>query len=345
MKNQSKKKFDPEIRKLSKQERVNYIKRILSHTSEESALSITQIFEELKDMGFEENRKNVERVITDFIIQYPLKPIGSNPIRYYFDGDFKMNFELVFDEDQLQTIVVALQNLKQMSPEVIKKLCMEVENTLVNKLPKTLSKEFDRLKSISNAAPNALGEASAIDPDVFKTVMLSLRKGKIFQCHYVNAELNEIPDRVRNFAPLKLHLAGAPYLYVYDFDDNKKIKMIRMSRIHTAVMTNLPVDKDIAKAIKLDHVFGGYGHGEEEVINYEVTCNHEMARKFRESKIHPSQKIEVIRNGVFKITFTVHDSSEIPRILAQYGDWIQDIKPDVAYEKVKNIWKKGLKSA
>lgn len=332
-------------KKLSKQERINNIKRILSHTNEETALSITDIFERLMDMGFDENRKNVERVITDFVLDYPLSSIGSNPVRYYFDGEFKVNFELVFDEEQLQTIVLALQSLKQMSPDVIKRLCNEVENTLVSKLPRVLSREFEHLKSVTNAAPTALGEGSDIDQDVFKTVLQCLRKGKLFQCNYVNADLKEIPERIRTFAPLKLHFAGAPYLYVYDFDADKEIKLIRLSRVHGAVMTNLPVDRSVAKGIKLDYVFGGFGRGDEKIVHYEVTCSEEMARKFRENKLHPTQKIEVISRGTFKITFSVHDSTEIQRILAQYGDYIQDIKPSESYEKVKEIWKKGLKAS
>jgi predicted DNA-binding transcriptional regulator YafY len=69
-----------------------------------------------------------------------------------------------------------------------------------------------------------------------------------------------------------------------------------------------------------------------------------MALKFREQKIHSSQKIEVLKDGLFEITFRVHDSDEVVRLLAQYGEYIRGIRPEGVYEKVREIWKKGLKA-
>lgn len=327
-----------------KVQRQNQVKRFLSHTSEESALSITAIAEKLNSEGYNVNRKTVERDIEDISLAYPLQETDSNPRRFYFDGECRLDFELVFDENQLQTIVLALQNLKQISPGVLKSLCSEVENTLVSKLPKALSREFDRLKTISNAAPTVLGESADIDPGVFQTVLLSLRKGKVFECQYSSSD-DEVPSkRTRLFAPLKLHFAGAPYLYVYDCESSV-IKMLRISRIHKASITEIPVDKKRAKEINLEHVFGGYGKGSEKIIKYAITCTKPMADKFREQRIHSSQKIEVLKGGLFEITFSVNDSLEVIRMLAQYGEWIRGIQPEEAYGKVRAIWQQGLKAS
>jgi predicted DNA-binding transcriptional regulator YafY len=333
------------IRKLSKNDRQNQIKRILSHTGQETALSISEIRERLEELGYKETRKNVERDVLDFTLAYPLQEVGNNPRRFYFDGDFKMNFELVFDEDQLQTIILALGSLKQMSPSVLKSLCGQVENTLVSKLPSALSKEFEHLKSISHSAPTALGEGSEIEEEVFHNVMVALRKGKVFECQYENPEAETVPKRKRRFAPLKLHFAGVPYIYVYDLDGGENIKILRLSRIHHAKLTDIDVKSERAEEINLDYVFGGYGRGDEEVIHYAITCLAPMAQRFRENRIHASQKIEVLSAGEFRITFSLHDSLEIPRLLAQYGEFITKIEPESAYEKVKLIWKAGLGAA
>lgn len=332
------------LENLSKVQRQNQIKRLLSHTSQESALSLTDITERINSQGFNIHRKTVERDIEEISCSYPLQDTGSNPKRFFFDGEFKVDFELVFDETQLQTIILALQSFKQMSPHALKNLCHEVETTLVSKLPKALSKEFERLKTISHAAPTILGEGGDIDPDVLQTVLHCLRKGKTFECQYNSPDYSAPSERTRSFAPLRLHFVGAPYLYVYDCDDNN-IKLLRISRINSAVMSDKTVDAKRAKEIKLDYVFGGYGKGTEKVIDYAITCTKPMAQKFNEQKIHPTQKIEVLKKDLFKITFSVHDSLEVTRLLAQYGEFIKKIEPKEEYEKVKFIWEKGLKAS
>lgn len=324
-----------------KVQRQNQIKRLLSLTSEESAVSITELTERLIHEGYRINRKTVERDIEEISANHPLSETDSNPRRFFFDGEFRLNFELVFDENQLQTIVLALETMKQISPKVIKGLCNSVENTLVSKLPRALAKEFEHLKSISNVSPTILGEGSDLDPGVFNTILNCLRKGKVFECQYSSPHEEKFSDRKRLFAPLKLHFVGAPYLYVYDCESSE-IKMLRISRIHNAVKTEQNVDKKRVKEIKLDHVFGAFGRGDERVVDYAIRCTKPMAYKFKEQKIHPSQKIEVLKDGLFEITFSVHDSDEVVRLLSQYGEYIKDIKPDSSYKKVKEIWKKGL---
>ncbi len=325
----------------SKVQRQNHIKRLLSLTSEESALSITEIAEKLNIEGFNINRKTVERDIEDISLNHPLSETASNPRRFYFDGEFKLDFELVFDEDELQTIVLALESLKQMSPKVLKSICSKVETTLVSKLPRALGKEFEYLKSISNVSPTILGEGGEIERVVFDTVLTCLRKGRVFTCQYSSPDEARFSNRIRSFAPLKLHFVGAPYLYVYDCE-NQEIKLLRISRIKNAQRTEEVVDKKRVKDIKLDHVFGAFGRGDEKIVHYHITCTKPMAVKFNEQKIHPSQKIEVLKDGLFKISFVVHDSDEVVRLLGQYGEFIKDISPVSSYEKVKNIWKKGL---
>jgi predicted DNA-binding transcriptional regulator YafY len=328
-----------------KNPRQNRMKRLLSNKSEESALSLTEITKLMNAEGYNVNRKTIERdrdeITSD---EYPLSETDSNPVKYFFNGELPQNYELVFDENQLQTIVLALQSLKQMSPEVIKSLCAEVEETLVNRLPSELKSEFKHLQSISNASPTILGEGGEIETGVLQTVLHCLRKGKLFECEYHSPEGVEPSKRVRSFAPLKLHFAGSPYLYVYDNEDSV-IKMLRISRIHSIKQTDNVVNKWRAREIKLDYVFGGYGKGTEKVIDYAVTCTTQMATKFREQRIHPSQQIELVGKDLFRITFTLHDSLEVVRMLAQYGEWIRKIEPEEIYEKVKGIWDKGLKAS
>jgi predicted DNA-binding transcriptional regulator YafY len=69
-----------------------------------------------------------------------------------------------------------------------------------------------------------------------------------------------------------------------------------------------------------------------------------MAQFFDEKKIHHSQVISQVKDK-FIIAFESNDSHEIIRYLAGYGDKIFDVKPADVHEKLKAIWKAGLKMA
>jgi predicted DNA-binding transcriptional regulator YafY len=231
-----------------------------------------------------------------------------------------------------------------MSPKVLKGLCNDVEAILVSKLPLALAKEFNHLKSISNASATVLGESGDIEPGVLEIVLMCLRKGKVFECQYSSPDEKRFSNRKRSFASFKLHFVGAPYIDVYVYEDNE-IKILRISRIHKPVKTEISVDKKRVKEINLNYVFGGYGKGAEAVIDYTVTCTKPLALRFQEHKIHPTQKIEILGDGDFLITFSVHDSDEVVRLLIQYGEFIKGIKPSSCYDRVKAIWSKGLSAA
>jgi len=324
-------------------QRHNLIKRILSHTSEESALSITEITEKLAQTGQVIHRKTIERDITELSVLYPLCEIGSNPKKYFFEGDFKFSYEMVFNEDQLQTMVIALEYLKQVAPKFMKESCEEAETTLVHALPKGLAREFEHIKGLSTSSPTVIGESFDLSHEVFQTVINCLRKGKVFECEYRGLKGSK-KKGLRKFAPLKLHFVGSPYLYVYDLED-LQIKLIKLARIVNPRKTEINVDKKRAKDIKLDYVFGAYGRGDEKVVHYEIHCGLEMAQRFQEHRIHPSQEIFILGENEFKIKFSVHDSKEIIRLIAQYGECIYQITPHEAYDQVKEIWSSGLKFA
>jgi predicted DNA-binding transcriptional regulator YafY len=329
----------------NKTDRLNKIKAMLSRRSPFEAMSITEVWQELKIAGFDVNRKTVERdVAEELAINTPLSSMGSNPERFFYEEGHTPDYELKFNDQQLQTIILALQNLKDMAPALIKKFCEETENTLISKLPNNLAKEFLLLKTISSAGKTSLGEAGELDRETYLTITNCLRQGFAFECSYLSPYKEDFTKRV--FSPLQLHfVGGAPYLFAIDeLDPKKTIKSLKISRISKANMTTMKVNIKRRKEINLDHAIGGYGTGNHEVINYVVICTEELAKKFKENRLHQGQKIEMIKKDKFKISFNLVDSHEIVRILAQYGDYIHSIEPKSVYDQVKSIWQAGLNS-
>ncbi len=330
----------------SKNERLNKIKSMLSRLSEDEAMSITEIWERLKEAGFKINRKTVERdLMEDLTLETPLGSIGSSPQRFYYPEGCDPDYDLKFTDQQLQTIILALENLKSMSSNLIKNLCEETEETMISKLPSNLTAEFEFLKTISSTAHTAIGEAGDLDKKVYETVTQALRTGLVFECYYHSPYESSKKTVRRHFAPLMLHfVGGAPYLFVYDYDEeNNPIKCLRINRIKEPRHTSLKVDQSKRSLINLKHSFGGYGTGNQKVIEYIVYCKRPMAQRFEDVHIHPSQEIMMIGPNQYRIKFKLADSKEVIQILSQYGGFIDKIEPESVYEQVKEIWKKGLK--
>ena len=80
----------------TKTDRLNRIKQILSNSSEESAFSITDIYNEVKG-DYKVDRKTIERDIEYLTINYPLQDTGSNPRKYFFEAGFSIDYELCFN--------------------------------------------------------------------------------------------------------------------------------------------------------------------------------------------------------------------------------------------------------
>lgn len=332
----------------SKTDRLNKIKSLLSRLSEENALSITEIWTEVKNAGFSVNRKTVERdILEDLSIYTPLTATGSNPEKYFYPEGNSPDYELLFKDDQLQTIILALANFKNMSPSLIKGYCEDVENTLLSKLPKSLATEFEYLKTISSSGHTSLGESADLDKDTYYVVTSALRSGFAFVCNYHSPYDSSRNNNLRHFAPLMLHfVGGAPYVFVYDQDDSKKtIKSLRINRIKNPKLTCDKVDQNRRKEINLEYSIGGYGTGDEKIVDYAIHCSEPMAKRFNEYQIHHSQEVIEIKKNHYCIKFKLSDSTEVVRILSQYGEFIEKIEPEFIYEQVKAIWRKGLKVA
>ena len=322
------------------------IYNILRQCSEDSALSVSEIHTRMIKDGIDVSGRTITRDLEEMSESHKLQSTDGMPVRFYASEDFRPDYQLNFNEEQLQTIILALESLKQMSPEYLKDLCQKTETTLIGKLPKEISEEFSKLKALAVVKPSLAGEAVAKEKEGFRLVMKALREGKVFQCEnhspYKNKEYN---SQKRLFAPLLLNMSGGePYLFVHD-EESKTLKKVKLSRLKHVVIQDKAVDKTLTKKINnLDKAIGGYGGLNEPVSKFSVKCDEEMAQTFDERKIHHSQKIEK-KGSHFIISFEANDSSEIIRYLAGFGGHIKEVHPVDAYEKLKAIWRAGLEAA
>jgi len=330
-----------ETNKLSKVHRQQKIFNYLKHLTENSALSIHDIHQKLMSEGFDLIQKTVARDIDEMSETFKLQEMGENPVRFYASSDFKPDFELTFTQEELQTITMALESLKQTSPNYLGKLCLEAQNTLETKVPAKLYNDLIKFKNMHIFHYGINGRAVARDDKSFALAMRALRNGFTIKCKnfspYKDEEYNQ---RIRHFAPLAFLLSGGiPFIYVRDMDDNG-LKTLRLTRLTEVKITKEPVEPMKKESIKnLDHAFGGFGLGfsNEDLISYEIHCTGEVATYFTEREIHSEQRIEKISSDHFIITFSLPDSREIIRLLAGFGAEIHKILPVPIEQKVFDI--------
>ena len=329
--------------------RQNRIKAMLSNKSEESALSINDIFLELQTCGFKVTRKTVERDVTlDISDNCTLKQCGSNPAKYFAEGQLLTKYELQFNQEELQTLIVSLENLKKTAPSFIGKIASEVEGTIIEKLPQNAAKEFLHLKSITTTGQTLLGLDESQGRESYHKVLDAIIQERMIECiytHYGRENQESTPSK-RRFAPLAFHfVAGTPYVICYDPDDENQIKNIKLSRMTETTLIPFKVDRSYRAKVNLEYSIGGYGHGDEKLIDYEVIASKSLADRLKEHPLHSNQTIESMSDGRYKISFRLSDGWHIISHLAQYGGNIYKVSPESVFDEIKKIWSDGLKNS
>lgn len=312
---------------------------ILKSLDETTAKTLSEIHSILfKD--FKVERKTVERDLEAMSTTHRILSTESYPNRFYAQEGFKVDYQFNFSDAELQTIILALQNLSQTSPDYLRNLCSETETSLIDKLPDPLKVDLKEFKELHHFNYGINGRDQTLwdeknNNESCKVALEALREGKTFTCSYASIDKPESIKKPRHFEPQLFQLTGSiGYLYVRDLSDGK-LKNLRMSRITNAKITDQKAKRLPKKEIKgLKSSFGGFGLGDEKTIKITIKCDNHMATAFGERKIHDSQKINPSTNV---ITLEMAPTTEIYRLFAGWNDHITEIKPANVEEEVKKI--------
>jgi|GEM_PF-4240748 len=119
------------------------IAEILRGRSENSALTITEITEELEGrFQFKGTRKTVDRNLGGMSNDFKLSSIGERPSRYWIEDFFEPDIKIGLNPYQIQLITYALRNLRQTASKPLKKTLNETEAALFQHLPKITKDEI-----------------------------------------------------------------------------------------------------------------------------------------------------------------------------------------------------------
>ena len=329
---------------LQKSERHHLLYGILkSRTNESNALTVTEIYEILsRDVSVD--RKTVGRDLEEMSGPYKLLETEEKPRRYYVSSDFTPDYDLSFNEDELQTLILSLENLRHVAPAGMEKIISGVRAKILSKIPKTLAEDFVRFQQKLIVTDSIVGMEQEEEGESIRPILEALRLEKAIRVKNFSPYKKEKP-KSRIIHPLLLNLTGGIfYLIASDPEDKFKIKRFRVSRLKEVEILSEKVKLKSSAVLKnLDFSFGGYGTGDESLIEYKIKCSGELALFFKERKFNKTQKIKELSLGLCEVSFKSRSSREITRLLAGFGEELEAVSPKEIQDQIQAIWRSGLK--
>lgn len=333
--------------KVSKNRRQDLIFQVLKGRDEGNALSAMDIEKALHTEDIEVDLRTIRRDLDELTETHGLTSTETRPEKYFPLKNYDLKYELHLNENTLQVLLIALNNLKFTSHDYFKNFASEAETAIFDSLDPSIVEELRKSKEKYYFDFSTAGKPISNNIKDFEKVMLAIRENRIITCNNDSPYRDEkYNNRRRRFAPYIFILtSGVPYLIVEDLEDKKfkKLRATRVSNVRLSKSSFTP--KDTSKYINLESLFGGWGGLEEDTINIELICDDFMATYFREKTIHPSQGVQSISKNKNKLTLNCSNSQELTRLFSSFGGHIYKIFPKKLNEEVKRIWEQGLKKS
>ncbi|WP_127716723.1 YafY family protein [Halobacteriovorax sp. HLS] len=331
--------------KISKGRRQDILFEYLKNKDEDSAISISELCSRLRSEDIYVNERTVRRDVDELSLVHAMLSTEDRPERYYISQSLDFKHKLELNENTLQVLMIALNNLKHTSHEYFNEFATEAETAILSNIDQSLSDELRHAKTKYFFGFNSSGKPEDTNLYDFEMIMVAIREKRIFTCFnespYKDKAYNE---RLRQFSPILFNLAsGTAYLVVKDEED-KKIKTLRVSRLRNVNLTEKKATElNRNEELNLKSHVGGFGITKKP-ISIKITCDEIMAGYFKEKKIHQSQTLHELRNGNYILNFKCADSSEIIRFISSFGGHVLNITPKIVYDEVKAIWESGIRN-
>lgn len=330
---------------MNKVQRQELIKVLLSRCDEDTAMSITELYDHLVSQGVNCNRKTIERDIMDLSIEGVTQSESISPTRFYMSQDYKGHLELTFSKPELQMMLLSLHALKDSGPEYFKKMAENTTAKILNQLKteqQNVMLDFSRQFVFSSGIQP---KSQAQNQKDFEVVLGALRESKSFQCFYSSPYQRREESPLRHFTPYLFFLNGfTPYICCFDHD-SKSLKNLRISRIENALFESTCARPELAIKAK-EMIAQGFGafSAPDLLKDLRLLIKGKFLTYCKEQIIHPTQNLEMIDDKQAMLTLNVPVSYELVRLLASFGDDILSISPEDVSDQVSQLAQKTVEN-
>lgn len=325
---------------ITKQRRHEIIFQILKGRDINSALSANEIHSLIMNEGIDINLRTIRRDLEVLSESHGLSSDEGRPERYFPFKDFQFKYDLQLNENTLQVLMIALNNLKQTSHEYFVNLATEAETAILNSLDTKVAQELRKSKRKYLFTYSTEGRPISNNIKDFQNLMLALRENRTIHCKNNSPYKEEVyNNRVRHFAPYKFILnSGTPYLIVQDLEDGefKNLRATRISEVQVSNEIFTPEKED--NFIHLENQIGGWGGLNKDAVNIVITIDEGLAIYFKEKSIHTSQKLKRIKDNIYELKLKCALSTELIRFFAGFGEHIYSVKPKKLKDQILEIY-------
>ncbi len=309
-----------------------------------SAISITEIRKKLLSNDIDVDTRTVRRDIEELSNGRGLVETDDYPAKYFISPDYELEHKLKLNEDTLEVLLMALNNLKHTSHSYFYEHATSAENAILNNLKEKTNQKLIKQKKNYYYDYSMSGKPNTTDHTDFNKILKAMRTKKVITCQnhspYKNAAYNE---QLRQFAPLVFILtSGTPYLLVKDLKDDK-LKKIRITRLKYINITDIDCDIPNQEEFNLESGLGGFGGTKDESERITIMCDEVLGTYFEEKIIHKSQEVIKHSETSYEIHLECTVSSELSRLLASFGGHLTSVTPKEIQSSVEEIWNSGLK--
>jgi predicted DNA-binding transcriptional regulator YafY len=335
--------------KVSNNARRYRIFQILCARSEDSALSSKEVHQILLDEGDDIDERTVRRDLSEHMRDFKLLETDGKPNRYWAERkNYNPEYELALTADNLFTIFIALDALKNTSPDPMQELCDETLVTLADAIPESLQESYNYFKLVSQTQEGVSGRSVAKDPKSFNKLITAVIDGSAFSCK-IHSPLKDPIERevIRKFYPVFFTFTNnIPYLHALDLE-KREFRQLRMTRLVDVKLIEDREDRSKFEEKARKELKASYsGYSGQNTYDYEIICDQKMADYFLEKELCENQKVEeILQDTRYKITFTLSKHDQIIRLLAGFGGHIESIRPVEISKEVTSIWKNSYKKA
>jgi len=339
---------------VSSQERRNAILQLFkTHRSAETALTISEVAQYLNS----KHSWNFERRTYDRDIRLDMKCFTETenefPERFFLAPDHNTEFQLAVTEEDAQLLAIALAHLKGTAPSTLVPVVSICETNLKSRLPKELASEFERFTSQLMVQYGIAGKPKVNASHALRQVLLAFRLGCSIRCIYHSTSKKDVPAfkkaELRHFLPIRFEVGDARLsILIQDLDEKSRtpqFKRIILQRMEKVTVTNEPhPTPDLKALVAWENSFGSVGGNKDKPVSILLEGDEAFGLYFTEREFHPSQKVSMLYENVYRVELEMPISGPLFRVLSGFSGNLHKVKPLSLKKNLISSWSAGVKN-